>query len=79
MMRRFLATISVYPVQSIVMLNDGTVGSVISVKENNPFRPVIEVLKDKDGKKSVYHSKIDLMEEESLHLYIMEALDSLPG
>lgn len=77
-MRRFLATVSVYPVQSIVLLNNGAVGSVVTVRENNPFRPVIEILKGEDGQRPSEHSRLDLMEEENLHLYILEALDTVP-
>lgn len=77
-MRRFLATVSVYPVQSIVLLNNGAVGSVVSVRENNPFRPIIEILKGEDGARPSEHSRVDLMEEENLHLYIVEALDTIP-
>lgn len=77
-MRRFLATVSVYPVQTIVLLNNGAVGSVVSVRENNPFRPVIEILKDENGARPEGQNRVDLMEEENLHLYISEALDTIP-
>jgi len=77
-MRRFLATVSIYPVQSFVMLSDGSIGRVSTVRENNPFRPVVEIVKDSKGKEVTGGTKIDLMNEENMSLYIEDALDQLP-
>ncbi|MFC1474922.1 HD domain-containing phosphohydrolase [bacterium] len=77
-MRMFLATISVYPVQSYVRLNTGAIGEVVTVKKNNPFRPVVEIIRDENEVEKKDRLKVDLEKEENLYLFIEEALDELP-
>lgn len=77
-MRLFLATVSVYPVETIVQLNSGDIGKVVGVKENSPFRPTVEILRDESGRELAVPRRIDLSSDEGSHLYIEEALDSMP-
>ena len=77
-LRMFLATVSVYPVQSYVRLNSGAIGMVVKVKENNPFRPTVEIIRNEKGRELKKRRKVDLMEEGNFGLFIEEALDELP-
>ncbi|MHB8127045.1 MAG: HD-GYP domain-containing protein [Desulfitobacteriaceae bacterium] len=45
----FRRSLVLYPKNSIVTLNTGEVGSVISVPDNNPTRPLVRILFDKWG------------------------------
>jgi HD-GYP domain-containing protein (c-di-GMP phosphodiesterase class II) len=74
-LRTVFATLSIYPVQSIIRLNNGFVGTVIGVTENNPFRPIIRLTTDQSGN-PVKSSRIDLSKPANKSLFIEEVLDS---
>ncbi len=76
-LRTVFATLSVYPVQSVVRLSNGFVGTVVGVTENNPFRPIIKLLQDETGQ-AVPASRIDLTKPENISLYVETVLDFLP-
>jgi len=78
-LRSLFATISLYPVQSVVRLNNGWVGIVVKVIENNPFRPVIKLIQDEEGNTIRLASRIDLSDKSNMNLYIEETLDEIPG
>ena len=48
--KAFTRIMGIYPIGSIVHLNDGSVARVTSVNTNAPLRPVIQMLMDKNGK-----------------------------
>lgn len=75
-MRRFLAAISVYPVQSYVSLSNGADGRVLTVRDNNPFRPVVEIIRDELGRTPATRYVIDLDSPDHEELYIEEVLDA---
>ncbi len=77
-LRTVFATLSVYPVQSVVRLSNGFIGAVVGVTENNPFRPVIKLLRDETGQ-AVPASRIDLTKVENINLYVETVLDFLPN
>jgi HD-GYP domain-containing protein (c-di-GMP phosphodiesterase class II) len=77
-LRMTLATISIYPVQSVVHLNNNWTGTVVSVAHNNPFRPTIKLLKDESGRPVTSAKRIDLSQETNFNLYIEEVIDVLP-
>ncbi len=77
LLRVFLSQMSVYPIGSIVQLNDKSIGIVIGSVTKKPLRPIIKLIFD------VKHNRIDetlvlnLVEETSL--YITKVLDETEG
>ncbi len=72
-LRVFLSRMSVYPIGSIVELNDGAIGIIIGSAPEKPLRPIIKVIFDKDRKRIENTTIISLLTESSL--YIVRALD----
>lgn len=72
-LRIFLSSMSVYPIGSIVKLNDGSIGLVIGSVSQKPLRPLIKLIFDRKQKRITENLIIDLLEETSL--YIVKALD----
>ena len=66
--KAFLQSISIYPVNSEVRLSNGQIGKVVRVGEN-PFRPVID-LKDKEK-----YERVDLSEENNFRIYVKEVIE----
>jgi len=60
--KAFLSTMAIYPVGSIVELNNGMVARVVSANSIYPLRPKITVLLDEFGEKIDYEKVIDLQE-----------------
>ncbi|MDR0320132.1 MAG: HD-GYP domain-containing protein [Treponema sp.] len=73
----FTKIMGIYPIGSIVKLNDSSIARVINVNTDAPLRPVIQLLTDKNG--NVFTSKdvviIDLLEKRTL--FIKEAIDPI--
>jgi len=71
----FTKIMGIYPIGSILQLNDESVARVITVNSNAPLRPVVELLMDKTGK--VFNTGegtvIDLLSEKTL--FIKKAVD----
>jgi len=72
-LRVFLSRMSVYPIGSIVELNDNTVGIIIGSIPEKPLRPIIKMIID-ENKKRVEGTKIVNLLDEA-NLYIVRALD----
>ncbi len=51
MIRAFLSNMAIYPIGSLVQLNDDTIGIVVNANPNQPLRPVIKILFDKNGQR----------------------------
>jgi len=71
----FTKIMGIYPIGSIVRLNDKSVARVLSIHTEAPLRPVVQMLMDKHGKVHAASNlpKIDLLEDRSL--FIKEAID----
>jgi len=71
----FTKIMGIYPIGSIIRLNDESVARVLSVNSNAPLRPVVELLVSKTGKvfKSGEGETIDLLADKSL--FIKKAID----
>jgi HD-GYP domain-containing protein (c-di-GMP phosphodiesterase class II) len=71
----FLKSMGIYPVGSVVILNDGSIGSVIRTHASVPLRPVVRILMDSGGKR--YDNEdgetIDLLETKTL--FIVRAIN----
>lgn len=90
-LKAFISVMAIYPIGSLVKLNTGEIAKVIRVNKNQPFRPVIKVLFDRNGNKldeplrinldddrnNVIHIKDNLSAEESNA--IIEQLGEEPG
>jgi len=69
----FLNHITPYPPGSFVLLNNNEVGKVVSINENLPTRPVVEIVVNAGGKRLEKPKRIDLAKSSVLH--ISKALD----
>jgi HD-GYP domain-containing protein (c-di-GMP phosphodiesterase class II) len=72
-LRVFLSRMSVYPIGSIVELNDGSVGLVIGSVPKKPLRPIIKMIFDTEKKRISDLIIINLLEETAL--YVVRVLD----
>jgi HD-GYP domain-containing protein (c-di-GMP phosphodiesterase class II) len=74
-LKAFIQTMGIYPIGSIILLNNGALARVIEVHGEAPLRPRIRVLIDEFGKafKQDEGDLIDLLTEKSL--FIAKALD----
>jgi hypothetical protein len=74
-LKAFIQTLGIYPIGSIILLNNGAVARVTEVQGDAPLRPKIRILIDEFGK--LYQPSdgetIDLLAEKSL--FIARALD----
>jgi len=65
----FIKTMGIYPIGSIVLLNDASIGRVIGVHPDAPLRPKIKIIVDAEGNKHPKSGeKIDLLEKKSLFI-----------
>ena len=71
--------LSLFPIDSYVMLNNGEIGKVISTNPTHPLRPVVEILFDPHRNRSKRQRREDL--KLSPFLYISRTLleNDLPG
>jgi len=71
----FTKIMGIYPIGSIIRLNDESIARVLSINSNAPLRPVVEILLSKSGQifKSGTGDVIDLLAEKSL--FIKKAID----
>jgi hypothetical protein len=74
-LKAFIKTMGIYPIGSVVMLNNGSIARVTEVQGDAPLRPKIRILIDEFGKifKNDEGDLIDLLTEKSL--FIAQALD----
>ena len=73
--KAFIQTMGIYPIGSIILLNNGAMARVIDVQATAPLRPKIRILVDEFGKKFKQEDgeEIDLLVEKSL--FIAKAID----
>jgi HD-GYP domain-containing protein (c-di-GMP phosphodiesterase class II) len=69
----FLRGMGIYPIGSVVLLNDSTVGRVVSSHSDAPLRPKVEILISERGQKTQEKTTIDLLERGDL--FIVRAVD----
>ena len=74
-LKAFIQTMGIYPIGSIVLLNNGALTRVIEVHGDAPLRPKVQVLIDEFGKvfKNEEGDILDLLTEKSL--FIAKAVD----
>ncbi|MBN2354354.1 MAG: HD-GYP domain-containing protein [Spirochaetales bacterium] len=69
----FLRGMGIYPIGSVVLLSDSTVGRVVSTHGDAPLRPKVEILINARGQKSQGKAVIDLLERGDL--FVVRAVD----
>lgn len=72
-LRIFLSKMSVYPIGSIVEINDSSIGIVIGSIPEKPLRPIIKLIFDKEKNRLEDTIILNLLQETSY--YIVKALD----
>ncbi|MBW1997408.1 MAG: hypothetical protein JRJ29_05500, partial [Deltaproteobacteria bacterium] len=65
--------ISLFPVGTIVKLNNKYIGRVVSTREEHPLRPVIELLYDSQGNRIGRRELVPLSENPLL--YVTQGID----
>jgi len=79
--KSFISSMGIYPIGSIVLLSNSSIGRVLSVHSSTPLRPELMLLIDSDGTEYKDGSGliVDLLQEKNL--FILKALDvkSLAG
>ncbi len=73
-LRVFLSRMSVYPIGSIVELNDGAIGIIIGSVPEKPLRPIIKLIFDKDRRR-IDETRPSSTSSTEPSLYIVKALD----
>ncbi|MDR2803574.1 MAG: HD-GYP domain-containing protein [Treponema sp.] len=63
----FLKIMGIYPLGSLVLLNDGSMARIVDINEKAPLRPVIQIVPDIDNN-TLTGNKIDLLSEKSLFI-----------
>ena len=73
--KAFIQTMGIYPIGSIILLNNGALARVVEVQATAPLRPKIKILIDEFGKvfQQDEGEEIDLLVEKSL--FIAKAVD----
>ena len=71
----FTKIMGIYPIGSIVRLNDGSVARVVNVHGDVPLRPVVKMLIDKDGKVLSPREGVDIDLLAEKRLFIKNAID----
>ncbi len=72
-LKALLASMGIYPVGSLVQLNNGGIGRVIETHSMSPLRPKIQLIIDEYGDKLVGEMIVDLMSQKDL--FIAKAID----
>jgi HD-GYP domain-containing protein (c-di-GMP phosphodiesterase class II) len=72
-LRLFLSIMSVYPIGSLIQLNDNSIGIVIGSIVEKPLRPIIKLIFDQTNKKISETRIINLIEDSSK--FIAKVLD----
>ena len=66
--RGLVNTVSMFPIGSLVQLSSNEVARVISVNKLRPVRPIVEVIKDSEGRPLKAPLRINLEEEPLLYI-----------
>ncbi len=75
----FIKSMGLYPVGSIVILNNGSIGRVKSIHQESPLRPVIEIIMTPEGRviRENHRKEIDLLSDKTLFIVRAINLDEL--
>ncbi len=71
--KAFLKGMGIYPIGSIVLLNNGAIGRVVEINGEAPLRPKLEIIIDETGEKLQESRKFDLLKRGDN--FIVRAID----
>ena len=71
--KAFLNSMGIFPIGSIVQLNDSSIGRVIETHSTAPLRPKLELIIDEYGDKYVETQTLDLLDKKNL--FVVRAID----
>jgi HD-GYP domain-containing protein (c-di-GMP phosphodiesterase class II) len=72
-LKAFLESMGIYPIGSIVQLNNSAIGRVTEIHTEAPLRPVVELIIDEYGNHLSEREAIDLLAKKAL--FIVKAVD----
>lgn len=72
-LKAFLESMGIYPIGSIVQLNNSSIGRVTEIHTEAPLRPVVELIIDEYGNRLNERESIDLLAKKAL--FIVKAVD----
>lgn len=72
-LKAFLESMGIYPIGSIVQLNNSAIGRVTEIHTEAPLRPVVELIIDEYGNRLNERESIDLLAKKAL--FIVKAVD----
>jgi HD-GYP domain-containing protein (c-di-GMP phosphodiesterase class II) len=72
-LKAFLESMGIYPIGSIVQLNNSAIGKVTEIHTEAPLRPVVELIIDEYGNHLSEREAIDLLAKRAL--FIVKAVD----
>ena len=75
--KAMVQSIGVYPIGSIVLMNDTSIARVIDIVPEEPLRPLIRVLIDESGKKFLNNTGRLLNLRDYKNIFIVRAVDPL--
>jgi len=67
-LRALVREISVFPLESLVRLNNGDIGQVIGLDGSHPMRPKLKILYNSDGEKYPEEKEIELAQSPFLYI-----------
>jgi hypothetical protein len=71
----FIRTMGIYPVGSVVLLNDSSIGRVVEVNHSSPLKPKVKIMIDNQGReyRDDEGDVVDLVDAKQL--FIAKAVD----
>ncbi len=67
-MRVFTENVAIYPLGSVVSLNNGEIGVVVDVNRSHRTRPVVRIMYDRDAQKLAFIKEIDLSKSSDIYI-----------
>jgi HD-GYP domain-containing protein (c-di-GMP phosphodiesterase class II) len=72
-LKAFLESMGIYPIGSVVQLNNSSIGRVVETHMEAPLRPVLELIVDEYGNRIAERETLDLQAKKGL--FIVKAVD----
>ena len=67
-LRALIESLAIYPVGSLVQLNNKNIAAVVDTIEGSPMRPIVQVIGEDDLHETADHKVINLSEENNLYI-----------
>jgi hypothetical protein len=74
-LKLFIKSMGIYPLDSLVILNDGSIGKVVMTNPAAPLRPKVQILINKTGHQSPQDSPVTLDLVDDKNLFIIRAIN----